>query len=223
MKLSTLMRWVGPAAIGGGVFMVFSELAGLPIHIPYLSQDAPTGYAAVGSGLVLLALVLLLVGMLGLYAGRRPGPRVGRVIEYGDARGRYVLIEEEDLARSIPSKGQLEAESVEGLLPGASLRRGVTGGPSGSGTVDSSLCAVCLLPRVPWEEVIAMKARIRVSAGDHLLAYHSTSFQISGCSSPSSPTSAKSSTARLRCVMDSSCLPAACSRSARLLCNAASR
>jgi hypothetical protein len=97
MKLSTLIRWAGSAAIGGGVFMVFSELSGLPIHIPYLSQETPTGYAAVGTGLVLFALVLLLVGMLGLYAGR-PGPRAGRVIEYGDARGRYVLIEEEDLA-----------------------------------------------------------------------------------------------------------------------------
>jgi hypothetical protein len=97
VKLSMLIRWVGPAAIGGGVFMVFSELSGLPIQMPYLSQDTPTGYAAVGSGLVLFALVLLLVGMAGLYAGR-PGPRAGRVIEYGDARGRYVLIEEEDLA-----------------------------------------------------------------------------------------------------------------------------
>jgi hypothetical protein len=97
MKLSTLIRWVGPAAIGGGVFMVFSELSGLPIHIPYLSQDTPTGYAAIGSGLILFALVLLLVGMVGLYAGR-PSSRAGRVIEYGDARGRYVLIEEEDLA-----------------------------------------------------------------------------------------------------------------------------
>ena len=97
MKLSTLMRWAGPAAIGGGVFMVFSGLSGLPIRIPFLSHDTPTGYAAVGSGLVLFALVLLLVGMVGLYAGC-PSPRAGRVIEYGDARGRYVLIEEEGLA-----------------------------------------------------------------------------------------------------------------------------
>jgi hypothetical protein len=81
------------------VFTVFSELAGLPIRIPFLSQETPTGYAAVGSGLVLFALVLLLVGMVGLYAGR-PSPRAGRVIEYGDARGRYVLIEE-DLAVEI--------------------------------------------------------------------------------------------------------------------------
>ena len=116
MKLSTLIRWAGPAAIGGGVFMVFSGLSGLPIQIPYLSQDTPTGYAAVGSGLVLFALVLLLVGMVGLYAGR-PGPRAGRVIEYGDARGRYVLIEEEDLA----------VETVEGRA-GGQIGRGVPPG-----------------------------------------------------------------------------------------------
>jgi len=116
MKLSTLIRWVGPVAIGGGVFMVLSELAGLPIHIPYLSQDTPTGYAAIGSGLILFALVLLLVGMVGLYAGR-PGPRAGRVIEYGDARGRYVLIEEEDLA----------VETVE-VRAGGRIGRGVPPG-----------------------------------------------------------------------------------------------
>jgi hypothetical protein len=92
--------------------MVFSELSGLPIHIPYLSQDPQTGYAAVGTGLVLFALVLLLVGMVGLYAGR-PGPRAGRVIEYGDARGRYVLTEEEDLA----------VETVEGRAGGRIGRR----------------------------------------------------------------------------------------------------
>ena len=118
MKLSTLIRWAGPAAIGGGVFMVFSEVSGLPIHIPYLSQDTPTGYAAIGSGLVLFALVLLLVGMVGLYAGR-PGSRAGRVIEYGDARGRYVLIEEEDLA----------VETVEGRA-GGRIGRGVALGRS---------------------------------------------------------------------------------------------
>ena len=82
MKPSTLIRWAGPAAIAGGVFMVFSELSSLPIHVPYLSQDAPTGYDAVGSGLILFALVLLLVGMLGLYAGRAESGG-SRVLESG--------------------------------------------------------------------------------------------------------------------------------------------
>ena len=78
MRISALIRWAGRAAIAGGVFMVFSELSSLPIHVPYLSREAPTGYDAVGSGLILFALVLLLVGMLGLYAGRveSGGPRV---------------------------------------------------------------------------------------------------------------------------------------------------
>ena len=130
MKLSTLIRWVGPAAIGGGVFMVFSELSGLPIHIPYLSQDTPTGYAAVGSGLVLFALVLLLVGMVGLYAGR-PGPRAGRVIEYGDARARYVLIEEEDLAVETV-EGRAGGRIGGGIPPGRLAVPGRHGGSAGS-------------------------------------------------------------------------------------------
>ena len=130
MKLSTLMRWAGPAAIGGGVFMVFSGLSGLPIHIPYLSHDAPTGYDAVGTGLVHFALVLLLVGMLGLYAGR-PGPRAGRVIEYGDARTRYVLIEEEDLAVETV-EGRAGGRIGRGVPPGRLAAPGHHRGSSGS-------------------------------------------------------------------------------------------
>jgi len=84
MKISVLMRWVGPAAIAGGVFMVFSELSGLPITVPFLSTVEPTGFDAVGSGLILVALTLLLVGMIGLYA-KVPAPNAARVIEYGEA------------------------------------------------------------------------------------------------------------------------------------------
>jgi hypothetical protein len=84
MKVSALMRWVGPAAIAGGVFLVLSDLSGLPITIPYVSPASPSGYDAVGSGVILIALTLLLVGMAGLYA-RRPAPGAARVIEYGDA------------------------------------------------------------------------------------------------------------------------------------------
>jgi hypothetical protein len=84
MKVSALMRWVGPAAIAGGVFLVFSDLSGLPITIPYLSTTSPSGFDAVGSGLILVALTLLLVGMAGLYA-KGPAPDRARVIEYGEA------------------------------------------------------------------------------------------------------------------------------------------
>ena len=60
MKVSGLMRWVGPAAIAGGVFLVLSDLSGLPITIPYVSPASPSGYDAVGSGVILIALTLLL-------------------------------------------------------------------------------------------------------------------------------------------------------------------
>jgi hypothetical protein len=82
MKISKLLQWVGPAAILVGLFMVFSELSGLPIEIPYLSQDAPTGYDAVGSGVILFALMLLFVGMIGLYVRLADTPNPHRVQEY---------------------------------------------------------------------------------------------------------------------------------------------
>jgi hypothetical protein len=84
MKGSVLMRWVGPAAIAGGVFLVLSDLSGLPITIPYLSTASPSGFDAVGSGLILVALALLLIGMVGLYA-KGPAPDRARVIEHGGA------------------------------------------------------------------------------------------------------------------------------------------
>jgi hypothetical protein len=88
MKLKTLMRWAGPGAIGAGVFMVFSGLSGLPIHVPYLSHNDPTGYQVVGSGLILFALTLLLVGMVGLYASQA-GSAGAKVIESGAGYPRH--------------------------------------------------------------------------------------------------------------------------------------
>jgi hypothetical protein len=104
MKVSAMMRWVGPAAIAGGVLMVFSDLLNLTIYVPGLGEAAHTGYQAVGSGVILFALTLLLVGMVGLYA--RSGPADGaRVIEYGDAQARYVLAELVETAGS-PARTQ---------------------------------------------------------------------------------------------------------------------
>ena len=82
MKVSAVMRWVGPAAIVGGVFMMFSDLLNLTIYVPGLGEAAHTGYQAVGSGVILFALTLLLVGMVGLYA-RQPLSTGARVIESG--------------------------------------------------------------------------------------------------------------------------------------------
>lgn len=93
MKISEIMRWIGPAAIAGAGFVVISDQLGLVTHLPDLASDG-AGYHAVGSGLFLFVFTLLLVGMIGLYV--RPNPGGPRVIEYGDARARYVLVEEEE-------------------------------------------------------------------------------------------------------------------------------
>jgi hypothetical protein len=92
MRISAVMRWAGPAAIVSAVFMIFSDLLNLTIYVPGLGEAAHTGYQAVGSGVILLGLMLLLVGMVGLFV--RSAPAAGpRVIEYGDARYRYILTE----------------------------------------------------------------------------------------------------------------------------------
>ena len=88
MKVSAVMRWVGPAAIVGGVFMMFSDLLNLTIYVPGLGKAAHTGYQAVGSGVILFALTLLLVGMVGLYA-RQPSSTGARVIESGTGYPRH--------------------------------------------------------------------------------------------------------------------------------------
>ena len=102
MKVSTAIRWIGPAAIAGGLLMAFSDLLNLTIYVPGLGEAAHTGYEAVGLGVILMAMTLLLVGMLGLYAAR-PTPGGARVIEYGDANARYVLVEEEHGPTQAPS------------------------------------------------------------------------------------------------------------------------
>ena len=96
MKVLGMMRWAGLAATVGGMFMVFSDLLNLTIYVPGLGEAAHTGYQAVGSGVILLALTLLFVGVVGLFAGssRTDGPKV---IEFGDAGARYVLAEFEPL------------------------------------------------------------------------------------------------------------------------------
>jgi hypothetical protein len=82
MKISTLIRWGGPVAIVSGVFTMFSDLLGLTIYVPGLGEAANTGYQAVGAGVILFALTLLVVGMVGLYASQ-PKPGGPRVLEIG--------------------------------------------------------------------------------------------------------------------------------------------
>ena len=104
-RVSALMRWVGPVAIVGATFAMISDQLGLVVHLPEVGADT-MGYHAVGSGLFLFVLTLLLVGMNGLYAGR--GDSSGaKVIEYGDRHARYVLVEDyEEMERTLAPAGR---------------------------------------------------------------------------------------------------------------------
>lgn len=118
MKGPGMMRWAGLAAVAGGMFMTFSDLLNLTIYVPGLGEAAHTGYQAVGSGVILLALTLLFVGIVGLFAGSaRPGG--ARVIEYGDARARYVLAEFEPLR---PGAAGARARARSAVKSGATAR-----------------------------------------------------------------------------------------------------
>ncbi len=138
-KVSAVMRWVGPLAIVGAVFAVISDQLGLVVHLPEVGDDA-MGYHAVGSGLFLFVLTLLLIGMLGLYAGQNPdGPKV---IEYGDARARYVLVEdpeEEPLAaerapRARPEQAPVAVRAAAARRHRAAPRRA---GGAGDGSAEN--------------------------------------------------------------------------------------
>jgi hypothetical protein len=123
-KVSAVMWWVGPLAILGAVFAVISDQIGLVVHLPEVGEDA-VGYYAVGFGLFPFVLVLLLVGMLGLYAHQPEGG--AKVLEYGDPNVRYVLAELADEeprtdTRQIPVQPRRAADG--GLRPaGRAVRR----------------------------------------------------------------------------------------------------
>lgn len=121
-KVSALMRWVGPIAIVGATFAVISDQLGLVVHLPEAGADT-MGYHAVGTGLFLFVLTLLLVGMIGLYAGR--GDSSGaKVIEYGDHHARYVLAEdfEEEERALAPAGREVENARRPGRLRSAGVR-----------------------------------------------------------------------------------------------------
>jgi hypothetical protein len=126
-KVSAVMWWVGPLAIVGAVFAVISDQVGLVVHLPEMGKDA-MGYHAVGSGLFLFVLVLLLVGMLGLYAHQPEGS--AKVLEYGDPHVRYVLAELADeeprtTARQAPVPARRAAGGLRpaGRPPARTVRR----------------------------------------------------------------------------------------------------
>ena len=69
MSSSDLVRWSGLAAVAGGVLLVIAELSTLPtINEENLSEVAVTTSWAVQQLLFLLSSVLLLLGLVGLYA-----------------------------------------------------------------------------------------------------------------------------------------------------------
>jgi hypothetical protein len=116
-KVSAVMWWVGPLAIVGAVFAVISDQIGLVVHLPEMGDDA-MGYHAVGSGLFLFVLVLLLIGMLGLYAHQPEGS--AKVLEYGGPNVRYVLAElAEEEPRTVTRQAPVPARRVAdgGLRP----------------------------------------------------------------------------------------------------------
>ena len=114
MKLSTVIRWASPGAIVSGAFTMFSDLLGLTIYVPGLGEATNTGYQAVGAGVILFALTLLVVGMVGLYAGQ-PKPGGPRVIEYGHGQARYVLTQFEEFRPTKPAGERARAIRTRGV------------------------------------------------------------------------------------------------------------
>lgn len=69
MSSSDLIRWGGLAALVGGVLFVVAELLGLPtINIESFSETATTTSFAIQTTTFLLGVVLMLLGLVGLYA-----------------------------------------------------------------------------------------------------------------------------------------------------------
>lgn len=68
MHPSDLIRWSGLATILGGALLLISDLLSLTVTSGSLSQLATTTSYAVDSGTRLLAGILLLLGLVGLYA-----------------------------------------------------------------------------------------------------------------------------------------------------------
>ncbi len=69
MSSSDLIRWGGLAALVGGVLFVVAELLGLPtLNVESFSETATTASFAIQTTTFLLGVVLMLLGLVGLYA-----------------------------------------------------------------------------------------------------------------------------------------------------------
>lgn len=96
MKLSKIFKWVGPVAIGYGVFLVVSDMSGMPMPLLDPEEVVPIGSSVMGSGLILWALVMLLVGMMGLYARMTEGDAARKAAER-EARYREWELDKEEI------------------------------------------------------------------------------------------------------------------------------
>ena len=96
MKLSKIFKWVGPAAIAYGLFLVVSDMSGMPMPLLDPEEVVPMGSSVMGSGLILWALVMLLVGMIGLYA-RLTKDEAARKAAEREARYREWELDEEEI------------------------------------------------------------------------------------------------------------------------------
>jgi hypothetical protein len=96
MRLSTIFKWIGPAAIAYGLFLVMSDMSGTPMLLLDPDEVVPMGSSIVGSGLILWALVMLLVGMIGLYVRLADGDAARKAADR-EARYREWELDDEDL------------------------------------------------------------------------------------------------------------------------------
>jgi hypothetical protein len=113
MKLSTIFRWIGPAAIAYGLFLVVSDMSGMPMPLVDPEKVVPMGSSVMGSSLILWALVMLLVGMVGLYARLTEGDAARKAAERDARYQEWELAEEE-----LDEEEVFEEESEEGAPEG---------------------------------------------------------------------------------------------------------
>ncbi len=96
MKLSKIYKWSGPAAIAYGLFLVVSDMSGMPMPLLDPEEVVPMGSSVMGSGLILWDLVMLLVGMIGLYTHLTEGDAARKAAER-EARYREWELDEEEI------------------------------------------------------------------------------------------------------------------------------
>lgn len=119
MRLSTTFRWIGPATIAYGLFLVVSDMSGMPMPMLDSEEVVPTGSSVMGSGLILWALVMLLVGMIGLYVRLTEGEAPRRAAE------REALYRAWELDEEKPFEEEGERLAVNGEPAGRLSRSGV--------------------------------------------------------------------------------------------------